>query len=227
MGNTLLLNDGKGGLSLIEPSSLGLPAQSATAGWFDFDNDGRIDLFAVPQGIVRQREARRFEPTGLLALPERKHMAAIANLADLDNDGRRDVVVAVMENFSNWNWLEKKRKTTADRFTWDLAALRNTAGDNSWLEVTLVGPPGNAQAIGARVTARTAAGQQTQIVGQNDGAFFSQGHYRLYFGLGSSPRVDSLQIVWPDGTAQEVRDLQANRLHVIKQPAAATQEKRQ
>ena len=227
MGNTLLLNDGRGGLSLVEPASLGLPGQSATAAWMDFDNDGRIDLFAVPQGLFRQREDQRFEATGLLALPERRYMAAIANLADLDNDGRRDVVVALLENFSNWNWLEKQRRTPADRFTWHLAALRNTAGDNSWLEVALVGPPGNPQAIGARVTARTAAGQQTQIVGQNDGAFFSQGHYRLYFGLGSSPRVDSLQIVWPDGTVKEVRDLPANRLHVITQAAEATQETRQ
>jgi hypothetical protein len=227
MGNTLLLNGGKGGLSLVEPSSLGLPGQSAAAGWMDFDNDGRIDLFAVPQGLFRQGEDQRFAATGLLALPERKYMAAIANLADLDNDGRRDVVVALLENFSNWNWLEKQRKTPADRFTWHLAALRNAASEGSWLEVELVGPPGNAQAIGARVTARTATGQQTQVVGQNDGAFFSQGHYRLYFGLGSSPRVDSLQIVWPDGYVQEVRDLPPNRLHVITRAAEATQETKQ
>jgi hypothetical protein len=193
----------------------------------DFDNDGRIDLFAVPQGLFRQRQDGRFESTGLLALPERKYMAAIANWADLDNDGRRDLIVALLENFSHWNWLERQRKTTADRFTWQLAAFRNDAGSNSWLQVSLIGAPGNAQAIGARVTVRTAAGQQTQLVGQNDGAFFSQGHYRLYFGLGTSPRVDSLQIVWPDGKVQEVRDLQANRLHVIKHPSAKDQETKQ
>jgi hypothetical protein len=227
MGNTLLLNDGKGGLSLVEPSSVGLPGQSATAGWVDFDNDGRIDLFAVPQGLVRQREDRRFESTGLLALPDKKYMAAIANWADLDNDGRRDVVVALLENFSHWNWLEKRRKTSADRFKWDLAAFRNTASANSWLQLTLVGPPGNRQAIGTRVTAQTAAGKQTQVVGQNDGAFFSQGHYRLYFGLGSSDRVDSLQIVWPDGKAQEIRDPQANRLHVFAHPTTVAEETKQ
>jgi len=154
-------------------------------------------------------------------------MAAIANLAGVDNAGRRDAVLAVLENFSLWNWLEKKLKTPADRFTWRLAALRNTPGPNSWLQLTLVGAPGNRQAIGARVTVRTTAGQQTQVVGQNDGAFFSQGHYRLYFGLGSSARVDSLQIVWPDGETQEVRDLEANRLHVIAQAAGAKQETRQ
>lgn len=228
MGNTLLLNDGKGGLSLVEPSSLGLPGQSATAGWLDFDNDGRIDLFAVPQGLVRQGGDGRFAPTGLLALPERKYMAAIANWADLDNDGRRDLVVAVLENFSQWNWFERQRKTAADRFAWQLSAYRNgAAGSNSWLEVSLVGAPGNRQAIGARVTAQTAAGKQTQVVGQNDGAFFSQGHYRLYFGLGASTAVDSLQVVWPDGKAQEIRDLQANRLHVIAHPSAKAQETRQ
>jgi hypothetical protein len=227
MGNSLLANDGKGGFSLIDPTSLGLPGQSATAGWVDYDNDGRVDLFAVPQGLFRQAEDRRFQSTGLLALPERKYMAAIANWPDLDNDGRRDLLLTLLENFSHWNWLEKRRKTTADRFTWPLAAYRNDAGENSWLEVSLVGPPGNPQAIGARVIATSAAGRQTQVVGHNDGAFFSQGHYRLYFGLGSSPRIDSLRIHWPDGQAQELRDVQGNRRQVIKHPSAAAQETRQ
>ena len=79
----------------------------------------------------------------------------------------------------------------------------------------LVGERRNRQAIGARVTVVTPDGQQAQEVGTTDGAFFSQGHYRLYFGLGPHERVD-LEVRWPDGTEQTLRDIRADRLLVIE-----------
>jgi hypothetical protein len=151
-------------------------------------------------------------------------MAAIANWADLDNDGRRDLVLAVLENFSHWNWWEQRQKTVADKFTWNLAAYRNLAATNNWLALRLAGPPGNSQGIGARVTTRTTAGRQTQVVGLNDGAFFSQGHYRVYFGLGRDDRVEAVRIHWPDGHVQDVHDLPINQLHVIEYARAERQE---
>ena len=88
----------------------------------------------------------------------------------------------------------------------------------------MVGKPGNPQAIGARVTLQTADGQQMQEVGFNDGAFFSQGHYRLYFGLGVHARVDVLRIRWPDGKVQESRDMEADRLQLIRQVESEARE---
>src|SRR5437660_4272431 len=216
-GNTLLLNDGSGKFSIVDPATIGLPDESVTASWVDFDNDGLPDLYAVPQALFRQRRDHTFEATGLLALAPHKYMAAIANWADFDNDGRRDLLLARLENFSQWRWWEKLRKNSEDRFAWNLAAYRNVVDNgNHWLEVRLAGKPGNPQAIGARVTLRTADGQQTQQVGLNDGAFFSQGHYRLYFGLGSHARADRMGIRWPVGQVQELTDVEGNRLQVIK-----------
>jgi hypothetical protein len=220
-GNALLLNDGSGRFSIVDPATIGLPDESVTASWVDFDNDGLPDLYAVPQGLFRQRRDHTFEPTGLLTLPPHKYMAAIANWADFDNDGRRDLLLASLENFSNWRWWEKLRKDSEDRFAWNLQAYRNLAGNgNHWLQVRLVGSPGNPQAIGAAVTVRTADGQQTQQVGLNDGAFFSQGHYRLYFGLGPHARADRMEIRWPDGRVQELVDVQGDKLQVIHEEAA-------
>ncbi len=217
-GNALLLNDGSGRFSIVDPATMGLPEESATASWVDFDNDGLPDLYAVPQGLFRQRRDHTFEATGLLAFPPHKYMAAIATWADLDNDGRRDLLLATLENFSQWRWWEKVGKNSEDRFAWNLAAYRNVVDNgNHWLEMRLVGRRGNPQAIGARVTVETADGQQLQQVGLNDGAFFSQGHYRLYFGLGSHARVDAIRIRWPDGQVQELRDVDGDRLQVIKQ----------
>ena len=218
-GNTLLLNDGLGHFSIVDPATVGLPSESVTAGWVDFDNDGLTDLYCLPQGLFRQRRDHTFEPTGLLALAPHKYMAAIANWADLDNDGRRDLVVAALENFAQWRWWEKLlHRDSEERFGWHLAAYRNMAAkENHWMELRLAGKPGNPQAIGARVTVRTADGEQTQQVGLNDGAFFSQGHYRLYFGLGARERAETLTVRWPDGQVQALKDVDGGRLLVIKQ----------
>ena len=217
-GNKLLLNDGSGRFSMVDPATIGLPDESVTASWVDFDNDGLPDLYAVPQGLFRQRRDHTFEATGLLRLPPRKYMAAIVNWADFDNDGRRDVLLAINENFSLWRWWEKLYRTAEDRFVWKLVAYRNVSNSsNHWLQVRLAGKPGNPQAIGARVTVQTADGQQTQQVGLNDGAFFSQGHYRLYFGLGSHSRADVMRIRWPDGQVQELTGVEGDKLQVIKQ----------
>ena len=217
-GNILLINDGRGRYSVVDPAAKGLPRESATAGWVDFDNDGLPDLFAVPQGLFRQRPDHTFEATGLLELPSRKYMAAIVSWADLDNDGRRDVLLALLDNFSLWSWWEKLYNSNADRFKWKLVSYQNNfSAPNHWLEARLLGRPGNRQAIGARVEIETAAGRQTQVVGLNDGAFFSQGHYRLYFGLGPAARADIMRIRWPDGQVQELRNVDGNQLHVIKQ----------
>ena len=219
-GNTLLLNDGSGRFSMVDPATIGLPGESVTASWVDFDNDGLVDLYAVPQGLFHQRRDHTFESTGLLTLPPHKYMAAIANWADFDNDGRRDLLLASLENFSQWRWWEKLRKNSEDRFAWNLQTYRNRADNgNHWLQVRLVGKPGNPPAIGARVIVRTADGQQTQQVGLNDGAFFSQGHYRLYFGLGPHARADYMEIRWPDGQVKELTGVEADRLQVIKEEA--------
>jgi hypothetical protein len=219
-GNALLLNDGKGHFSIVDPATIGLPDESVTAAWVDFDNDGLTDLYSLPRGLFRQRRDHTFEATGLLTWPPPKYMAAIATWADLFNDGRRHLLLARLENFSQWRWWERiLHRNSEDRFSWKIAAYRNAAAkENHWLEVRLAGKPGNPQAIGARVTVRTADGQQqTQQVGLNDGAFFSQGHYRLYFGLGSHARADRMEIRWPDGQVQELTGVEGNRLQVIKQ----------
>lgn len=216
-GNALLLNDGSGRFSIVDPATVGLPSASVTASWVDFDNDGLPDLFSVPQGLLRQRGDHTFAATGLLALPARKYMAAIVNWADFDNDGRRDILLALNENFSLWRWWEKATRDSEDRFAWSMVSYRNVVPSGHWLQMRLVGRTGNPPAIGARVTVDTPDGKQTQQVGLNDGAFFSQGHYRLYFGLGTRTQTDVVSIRWPDGQIQELKALQSDKLHVVRQ----------
>lgn len=201
-GNTLLRND-DGRLHALAAGFEGVPATSVAASFVDYDDDGATDLYTVPQGLFR-REGGRYVRTGLLATPPAG--AGISNWADFDGDGLRDPVIAYGKGeFAPRMQLRRARNVTPIH--------------GHWLEVDLTGPPGNRQAVGAWVEARTGRASQVQWVGQNDDAPHSQGHYRLYFGLGLHPQLDSLTVHWPDGDEQTIPDVPADRfVEIAQQP---------
>jgi len=213
-GNTLLANEG-GSYVPVELDSVGLPEKSMTANWIDYDNDGLPDLHIVPQGLFRQNKKHNFEPTGLFVFPDEQYRAAICNWVDLNNDGRRDVLLALLENraFKHWWEFSPERKPAQ---TWSVKTYRNVGPAAHWVQIKLVGTKGNRQAIGARVAVVTPDGEQVQEVGSTDGAFFSQGHYRLYFGLGSHDRADAIKIRWSDGYQQEIKDVKGDTLFIVE-----------
>lgn len=210
-GNVLLLNEA-GNMRRVDPASLGLPSRSLNATWVDYDNDGRPDLHVVPDGLYRQTPHGRFDATGLLALTPNRYQAAIIHWYDRDSDGKRDVLLALNENPSQWRWWQRPFRNRDDAFRWTLHAWRNMTQGGNWLQIELAGPAGNRQAIGARVTVTTADGAQVQEVGGNDSSFFSQGHYRLYFGLGTHSRANRVTVRWRDGQTREYGNVAANRL---------------
>ncbi len=107
-------------------------------------------------------------------------------------------------------------------YFWETVLLRNEAGAGNWLAVVnLNGPKGNAQAIDVAVALGISGAPQIQQVGQNFGAQFSQGHYRLYFGLGDNGVVPELEITWPCGVQQQLLNRGAEQLMEVHctQPA--------
>ncbi len=202
-------NEG-GRLATRDLKALGLPDASMTGNWVDFDNDGAMDLHLIPQGLYRQTGTGRFERTGVLAVDAEAYRAAICNWFDVDNDGRLDVLMALDEN-------PAKDKVAGRRSTWKVSASRNVGAANNWLQLNLVGVDGNRQAIGARVTVVTAARQQIQEVGASEGSFFSQGHYRLYFGLGGHEHADTVRVRWSNGSETELRSVVGGRIVTVEQ----------
>jgi len=217
-GNILLRNQG-GRLEVVALDATGLPSRSTVANWVDFDNDGLPDLHLIPQGLFRQRADHTFEETGLLAVEANRYDAAIVNWADFDNDGTIDVLMALNENSEFRRWWEF-RKRPKPRSQWDVVALRNTAKVGHWLQVALVGTEGNRQGIGATVYVTVGQSTRVQTVGASEGSFYSQGHYRLYFGLGTRQKIDAIRVRWPDGAEQELRDIAADRLLSIVRESA-------
>jgi hypothetical protein len=194
-GSTLLVNR-RGRLRAVKPRSVGLAPRAMTANWVDYDNDGLTDLHLIPGGLYRQVPGRRFTQTGL-ALPGGAPVNAVASWADFNADGSRDAALAL-------------RQPDAGRYT-SLSLLDNIGPAGHWLQVELRGPPANRQAVGAKVSAAVGGRVLTQWVGQNDGSHLSQGHYRLYFGLGAADAA-SVKVSWPDGTVQRLGTVGADRI---------------
>ena len=212
----LLVNTGDG-FAPGPPADLGLPGGARAVQWIDFDNDGLVDLHAVPGGIYRQGQDGRFSRTGILVQDGDMESIseAVSSWADFDEDGQRDLVVALQAGPTIAQRLVRRvtgrQPDLGDH--WRSGVYRRLdAAANHWLTIALDGPPGNAAAIGARVYLSTASGRQMQQVGAAEGSHYGQGHYRLYFGLGGETLAASVRVVWPDGREQTLAKVPADRL---------------
>jgi hypothetical protein len=206
--SAMLINDG-GRFAVEDPASFGLPARAVTAAWVDIDNDSFPDLYVVPGGIFRRTDGLRFTRTGLLACPRGEDIvAARANWFDADNDGDRDVLISVL------------KREDEDTRRWSSKFFNNNGSPGHWLEIQVAGPPGNRNAIGARVVVELNNGRLlTQEVGISEGSHYSQGHYRLYFGLGREANPKSVKILWPDGSRESVENPGSDRILICGQGA--------
>jgi hypothetical protein len=113
-------------------------------------------------------------------------------IGDIDNDGRLDAVV-----------------TTNDG---PLYILHNeTASSNHWLSLKLVGHKSNRDAIGAEVKLVTQAGSQYQTV-TTASSYLSSGDKRVHFRLGSENSAQTIEIRWPSGIRQILKNVAADQI---------------
>jgi hypothetical protein len=202
-GATLYRNNGRGEFGdatmqfgLYQPT---FPYTGFGAGWFDYDNDGRPDLFIANGAVTilerlrgtpypfRQRnlllhnEGARFRDTSGAAGPpfQLSEVGRGAAFADIDNDGRIDIVVA------NNNGPVR-------------LLLNETAPRGHWLEVRLQGVKCNRDGIGARVAVLRAGQPPLWRRVHTDGSYLSASDVRVHFGLGESTAAQVL-VEWPDG----------------------------
>lgn len=215
-GNVLLINS-NGKFSVADLARQGLPERSMTAAFVDYNNDGLLDLFTVPAGLFRQVAAGQFDKADQLVINESAYRAAIANWLDIDNDGRVDIVLAANPDPDYKPWWQFNRQPIRGT-SWELRSHRNVTPSRHWLQIELQGPAGNRQGIGAVVSVEADAGRQTRIVGAADGSFFSQGHYRTYFGLGDQAKGARVRVQWTDGVVQDLGPVEADRVLKVSRP---------
>jgi enediyne biosynthesis protein E4 len=112
-------------------------------------------------------------------------------IGDVDNDGRVDAVVT-----SNGG---------------AAYLLRNeTATGNHWITLRLIGHKSNRDGIGAVVKLTTAQGSQWATVTTSSG-YLSSSDPRVHFGMGDSAVASSIEIHWPSGIVQTLKDVRGDR----------------
>ena len=204
-------------------SSAGLGQMTVShSGWgvrlFDYDNDGWKDLL-IAQGhdldtIEKTYPNLRYREPMLLARNTSGRFTDISEEAgsvfrqpwiarglavgDIDNDGRLDAVV-----------------TTNDG---PVHLLHNNSGNtNHWLLLKLVGHRSNRDGIGAEVTLTAASGSQYATV-STASSYLSSSDKRVHFGLGKEKVAQKIEIRWPSGIRQTLKDIAADQILEVNEP---------
>lgn len=128
--------------------------------------------------------------------------------ADLDLDGRPDLLVGRMESTSGF--LHQGGAETSPPTLYILQNTLPEASQRNWIGVTLQG-----DCNGAVIELTTAAQKQRSVIVSGD-SFMSQHPAQKHFGLGQENKVISLKITWPDGKSKLIEAPQINTYHQIR-----------
>jgi hypothetical protein len=92
--------------------------------------------------------------------------------------------------------------------------LNTNSAKNHRVLFHLVGIKSNRAAIGARVTVHAGSLTQFDEV-RGGGSYLSQNDLRLHFGLGSAARMESVEVRWPSGEVETLKDVAADKIYTI------------
>jgi len=218
--NTFYVNTGKG-LFEDRTSEFGLFRLGFTgfgARFFDYDNDGWLDLMVVNGAVrhlpaqvrkgdpyplkqrnhvLRNESGRRFVDVTAAAGPafDRLDVARGLSVGDLDNDGDSDVVI-----FNN---------------SGPARVLRNDVGNRQhWLGVRVLDRGGDAVQATVALVRRTGVPLMRRV--QIDGSYCAVSDPRLLFGLAADAATQSVRVRWADGRVEEFRDLAPDRYWILE-----------
>ncbi len=203
-------------------SGLGLSA-NVMSGWsvgaFDFDNDGRKDVFITnsyvsenvheyshyfykqPNAVFRNTGKAVFEnvsgTAGIAAAAPVAHRGAA--FGDLNNDGAVDVVASAIGEPAE--------------------ILYNTSqGRGHWILLDLEGTSSNRDGIGTRIKVTGESGRVQYNYVTTSVGYVSSSDRRAHFGLGDEPRIREIELLWPSGRRQVLRDVEVDRILKVREP---------
>jgi len=228
-GDTPSLYHNIGGATFEDATfAAGLGRHTQFLGWgcgfFDMDNDGWPDILicnghvypeveqlkteaGYPQQKLLYKNQRNghFDDVSMQAGPGITVPVASRGCAfgDFDNDGDIDVVVNTVNDYPQ--------------------LLRcDSASGRNWIKVRTIGTKSNRSGIGARLRCVTHPPDEPKPHQQIDevrsgGSYISQNDLRVHFGLGKADEVDLLEIRWPSGQVDTLKDVKPNQLIYVKE----------
>jgi hypothetical protein len=223
-GSNLYVNDGSAVFDdRSTPSGIGpasVPFTGFGTGWFDYDNDGRLDLLSV-NGTVQIIESLR-QAKDPLPLHQRKllfhnlgggrfqevsaqagavfalsEVGRGAAFGDVDNDGLVDVLVG------NNNGPTR-------------LLINHTANGHHWIGLRLAGVGGR-DMLGARVEVVQAGAPTRWRRARSDGSYASANDPRVIVGLGESSSPPDVRVTWPDGKVETWTHVDVDRYSTLKE----------
>ncbi len=192
--------------------------------FFDYDLDGRLDIFAANGHVAddigavqprvtyaqaphlfRNLGSRRFEEVAVKSgkALQQPMVARGAAYGDYDGDGDLDVLVTVNNGAAR--------------------LLRNDGGERSQrLRLQLRGAAVNRDAIGAVARVTQASGPSPWLMVKTGSSYCSQSELPLTFGLGAGKTVSKIEVTWPDGKTETLPGTEANQVLTIEQGKGIT-----
>jgi len=193
-------------------------------GFFDMENDGWADILicnghVYPEVEQLKTEAGYAQRKLLYKNLRNGRFADVSNDAgpgisvpmaargcafgDVDNDGDLDVVVNTVNDFPQ------------------LLRCDSTTGCN-WIKIKTIGTKSNRSGIGARLRCVTHPPEDKNAHSQIDevrsgGGYFSQNDLRVHFGIGKAEKVELLEIRWPSGLVDTLKDIKPNQVIFVKE----------
>jgi enediyne biosynthesis protein E4 len=215
-------NDGKGFFDEVSDHS-GLTRAthdvlSFGGGFFDYDNDGWLDLF-VANGHVYPEVERATPGTHYKQLNSLFHNEQNGKFVEVSKsagDGSSTPYVGrgvAFLDFDNDGFVDLVVANNGD----PPLLLHNSGGNgNHFLNFKLVGTKTNRDAMGARI--RILAGGISQIREiEGGGSYLSQSDLRANFGLGKAARAETVEVKWPSGLQQTFRNVEADKFYLIEE----------